>query len=87
MVFYATFNNSSVISWRSVCVEEIGVPAKYHRPVASHRQTLSHNVLSSTPDLSGFALTTLVVMNTDCIGSYKSNYHTITTPLCYLDII
>jgi len=44
MVFNATFNNISVISWRSVLlVEEIGVPGENHRPVASHRQTLSHN--------------------------------------------
>jgi hypothetical protein len=28
--------------------------------------------------LAGFELTTLLVMDTDCIGSYKSNYHTIT---------
>jgi len=27
----------------------------------------------------GFELTTLVVIDTDFIGSYKSNYHTITT--------
>jgi hypothetical protein len=27
----------------------------------------------------GFKLTTLVVIGTDCIGSYKLNYHTITT--------
>jgi hypothetical protein len=27
----------------------------------------------------GFKLTTIVVIGTDCIGSYKSNYHTITT--------
>ena len=34
----------------------------------------------------GFELTTLVVIGTDCIGSCKSNYHTITTmtvPLTY----
>ena len=50
MVFNATFNNISVISWRSVLlVEETGVPEENHRPVASHRQTLSHNVVSSTP--------------------------------------
>jgi hypothetical protein len=41
MVFNATFNNISVMSWRSVLL-----------------------------------LTTLVVIGTDCIGSYKSNYHT-----------
>jgi hypothetical protein len=28
----------------------------------------------------GFKLTTLVVIGTDIIGSYKSNYHTFTTP-------
>jgi hypothetical protein len=26
---------------------------------------------------AGFELTMLVVIGTDCIGSYKSNYHTI----------
>jgi hypothetical protein len=30
-------------------VAEIGVPREIHRPVASHWQTLLHNVLSSTP--------------------------------------
>jgi len=45
MVFNATFNNISVISWRSdLLVEETGVPGENHRPVASYRQTLSHNV-------------------------------------------
>jgi len=40
MVFYATFNNISVISWRSVLlVEETG---ENHWPVASHWQTLSY---------------------------------------------
>jgi hypothetical protein len=37
MVLNATFNNISVISWRSVLMgEETGVPGKNHRPVASH---------------------------------------------------
>jgi len=50
MVFNATFNNISVISWRSVLlVEETGVLGENHRPVTSHWQTLSHNVVSSTP--------------------------------------
>jgi len=30
-------------------VWETGVPEENHRPVASHWQTLSHNVVSSTP--------------------------------------
>jgi hypothetical protein len=44
----------SVISWRSVkLVEETGVPRENHRPVTSHWQPFSHNVVSSTPRLSG----------------------------------
>jgi hypothetical protein len=51
MVFYATFNNISVISWRSVLlVEETG---ENHWPAASHCHALSHNVVSSTSRLSG----------------------------------
>jgi hypothetical protein len=34
-------------------MEEIRVPVENHRPVTSHRQTLSHNVVSCTPCLSG----------------------------------
>jgi hypothetical protein len=46
MVFNATFNNISAISWRSLfLVEEIGGPGENHRPVTSHWQTLSHNVV------------------------------------------
>jgi len=37
MVFNATFNNISVISWWSVLlVEETGVSGESHRPAASH---------------------------------------------------
>ena len=51
MVFNSTFNNISVISWQSVLlVEETGVPRENHRPATSHRQTLSHNVVSSAPE-------------------------------------
>ena len=40
------FNNISVISWWSVLlVEETGVRRENHQPVASHWQTLSHNVV------------------------------------------
>ena len=43
MVLCATFNNISVISWRSLwLVEET---RENHRPVASHWQTLSQNVV------------------------------------------
>ena len=47
MVFNATFNNISVISWQSVLlVEETGVPRENHQPAVSHWQTLSNNVVS-----------------------------------------
>ena len=49
MVFNATFNNISIISWRSVLlVEEIWGHGENHRPVASHWQTLPHNVVHLT---------------------------------------
>ena len=73
MVFNATFNNISVISWQSVLLV---VPRENHQPAASHWQTLSHNVVSSIPGLSRIQTNN----GTDCIGSYKSSYHMITTP-------
>ena len=45
IVFNATFNNISVILWKSVLLVE---PGENYRPDASHWQTLSHNVVSST---------------------------------------
>ena len=37
MVFNATFNTISAISWKSVLlVDETGVPGENHRPAASH---------------------------------------------------
>ena len=49
-VLNATFNNISVISWWSVLLVE--ETRENHRPATSHCQTLSHNVVSSTPQLS-----------------------------------
>ena len=47
MVFNATLNNISVISWGSVVlVEETGIPRENHRPVASYWQTF---ITSNTP--------------------------------------
>ena len=50
MRFNITFNSMSVISWQSVfLVEETGVHTENYRPLASHWQTVSHDVVSSTP--------------------------------------
>jgi hypothetical protein len=44
MVFNATFNNISVISWRSVLlVEETGVPGENHQQVTTHRHEQDSN--------------------------------------------
>ena len=54
MVFNATFNNISVRSWRSVLlVEETRIPEEHHQAVDSDWQTSSHDVVPSTPRLSG----------------------------------
>jgi hypothetical protein len=80
MLVNATFNNSSAISWRLVSlVEETEGPGENYQPAASHQQTWSQNIVLSTPRLSGIRTHNLVVIDTDCIGSCKSNYHTITT--------
>jgi hypothetical protein len=81
MMFNATFNNISVISWRSVLLVE---------EVARHWQTLSHKlIMLYTSPWSIFELTTSVVIGTDCIGNCKSNYHMITwrRPQSYLNCL
>jgi len=57
-------------------VEETGGPGENHRPVASHWQTLWHNVVHLA--LIEIRTSVPVVIGTDCIGSCKSNYHMIT---------
>ena len=78
MVLNATFNNISVILWRSVLlVEETGVPdlsqvtdklyyIMLYRIRLALNEVRTHN---------------LVVISTDSIGSLKSNYHAITTTM------
>jgi hypothetical protein len=83
MLFNATFNNISVISWLSVLLKETGIPEENYRPAVSHSQHLSHNVVSSTPRHKRDS-NTLATIGTDCTGSCKSNFHrtTITTTPC-----
>ena len=85
LVFYATFNNISVISWRSVLlVEETALPRESHRHGASQWQTSSQNVVSSTSrherDLSSqrkwwSALIAHVYPSTTCIQSRPQRPH------------
>ena len=50
------------------------------KPPTCHKSLTSHNVVSSTPHHErGSPHTTLVVVDTDCTGSCKSNDHTTTT--------
>ena len=53
MVINATFNNISLILWRSVLlmIEGTGIPGENHRSAASHWQTLS--LASNAPRLNG----------------------------------
>jgi hypothetical protein len=68
IMFSTIFNNISVISWQTVLlVEETGVHRENHRSVASHWQTLSHNIVSSTSRLSW--------IRTDNINEYRHRLH------------
>ena len=75
MVFNATFNNNSAISWCSVLlVEETWVPGENHRP-ATYTNNIYHITLYSVIFAwAGFELTMFVVICIDCIGSYKLLY-------------
>ena len=75
MVLNATFNNISVIS--VLLVEE---NREKTTDLSQITDNLYHTLLYTSP-WSRFELTTSVVIGTDCIGSCKTNYHTITATM------
>jgi hypothetical protein len=72
MVLNATFNNISIISWRSVLlVGDCGGPGENHQPVTDK---LYYIMLHTSP-WSRLELTTSVVIGTYCIGRISMQFN------------
>jgi hypothetical protein len=93
MVFNASLSNASVISWRSVLLVEeqfeqyfsyiVEVSFIGGRNQSTRRKPPTNFItqccIEYTSPWTGIELTTLLVIGTDCKGSCKSNYNTLTT--------
>ena len=81
MVFNATFDDSSTISWRSVLLVNENRSTRRKPPTC--RKPLTNVIMKCCMEYNspcaGFDFIKLVVISTDYIGSCKSNYYIITT--------
>jgi hypothetical protein len=85
MVFNATFNNISAISWRSVYWWKKLEDPKKSSDMSQVTNNLYHNVvhLALFEIRTRFELTTSVVIVTDCIGSCKTTTIVVVRQLPY----
>jgi len=81
MVLNVTFNNISVISWRSVSlVKKSGVPGENYKLI----NFITYCCIGYTLPEQDSNSQHKWWIDTDCIGSYKYNHHTIITTIAPL---